>query len=160
MLPALRRLLRGSIPLLGLAAGTAGAQGARPALVGTWRIEAFCDVSARGDTTYALGRQPVGYFVYDAAGTLTIHAMRTPPAGAFVRDSVPISGMRELRNSYFGYFGRYTITSDTTVVHHVQGGTIPEYIGTDQPRTYRIRGDTLSIGSPPVPGCRRLIRVR
>jgi len=48
---------------------------------------------------------------------------------------------------------------NVTVVHHVQGGTLPDYIGTDQFRTYRIRGDTLSIGAPPFP-CRVLLRVR
>jgi hypothetical protein len=46
------------------------------------------------------------------------------------------------------------------VVHHVTGGTIPSYIGTDQLRDSRIRGDTLSIGTGGLRSCRRLIRVR
>jgi hypothetical protein len=117
-------------------------------------------VDTPGDTTYSLGRKPVGFFIYDPHGNLTIQAMRTPRSGAFANDSVPFSGMLELRNSYFGYFGTYTITSDTTVVHHVTGGTIPSYVGTDQPRDYRIRGDTLSIGVGDILSCRRLIRVR
>ena len=138
----------------------AAAQQPRPALVGTWRLVEFCNVDTPGDTTYSLGRRPIGFFMYDPAGNLTIQAMRTPPDGAFMRDTVPLAGMAELRQSYFGYFGRYTITSDTTVVHHVTGGTIPDYIGTDQRRDYRIRGDTLAIGVAPLPSCRRLIRVR
>jgi hypothetical protein len=86
--------------------------------------------------------------------------MRAAPSGAFLGDSVPLGGMAELRSSYFGYFGTYTITSDSTVVHRVMGGTIPSYIGTDQPRNYRIRGDTLSIGGDEPWSCRRLVRVR
>lgn len=143
-----------------LAAGTLAAQQAPSQLLGTWRIVEFCNVSAANDTTYPLGRQPIGFFIYDPAGTLMIQAMRTPHAGAFAADSVALRGMAEVGESYFGYFGRYTVTSDSTVIHHVAGGTIPGYVGTDQWRSYRIRGDTLSIGSSPVPSCRRLLRVR
>ena len=60
---------------------------------------------------------------------------------------------------YFGYFGTYSILSDSTVVHHVLGGIFPEYIGTDQPRRYIIRGDTLFI-SAPLFLCRVLIRAK
>lgn len=139
---------------------TLEAQQPVPRLVGTWRVVEFCDVDTRGDTTYALGRRPIGFFIYDLAGNLSIQAMRASPSGAFLRDSIPLGGMAELRSSYFGYFGTYTITSDSTVVHRVTGGTIPSYIGTDQPRNYRFRGDTLSIGSDEPWSCRRLVRVR
>lgn len=154
-----RSALFAAITLL-LVPGALHAQQGRSRLVGTWRVVEFCNVDRPGDTTYTLGKQPIGFFIYDPAGNLTIQAMRTPAAGAFTRDSVPLAGMTELRQSYFGYFGTYTITSDTTVVHHVKGGTIPSYIDTDQHRDYRIRGDTLSIGVGVLPSCRRLIRVR
>lgn len=143
-----------------LVAGALDAQQAPSRLVGTWRVVEFCNVSAAGDTTHPLGRSPIGFFIYDPAGTLMIQAMRTPIAGAFAADSVPLAGMAEVLDSYFGYFGRYTVTSDSTVIHHVTGGTLPSYVGTDQQRDYRIRGDTLSIGASPVPACRRLVRVR
>lgn len=120
----------------------------------------FCNVDTPGDTTYSLGRHPIGYFIYDAAGTLSIQAMRAAPSGAFTQDSAPLSGMAEVRRSYFGYFGTYTVTSDSTVVHHVVGGSIPSYIGTDQLRNYRFRGDTLSVSGDEPWGCRQLVRER
>lgn len=143
-----------------LAADALAAQQAPSRLVGTWRIVEFCNVSSAGDTTHSLGRHPIGFFIYDPTGTLMIQAMRTPHAGAFAADSVALTGMAEVSESYFGYFGRYTVTSDSTVIHHVTGGTLPSYVGTEQRRDYRIRGDTLSIGVSPVPSCRRLVRVR
>jgi hypothetical protein len=94
--------------------------------------------------------------------------MRTPPIPPFVAgDDAPTDEERRvLLKGYFGYFGSYTITSDTTVIHHVSGGTIPSYIGTDQRRWYRIRAggvngpDTLSIGGNYASlSCRKLIRV-
>ena len=94
----------------------------------------------------------------DAAGNVSIHAMRAAPFVAFTKDSVPLSGMAELRTSYFGYFGTFTVTSDSTVVHHVRGGTIPSYVGTDQRCNFRFRGDTLSISGNEPCGCRKLVR--
>jgi hypothetical protein len=158
--PAVIRLTLAVITSLFVLSGSAHAQPSKPTLIGTWRVVDFCNVNTPGDTMYSLGRTPVGVFIYDPNGNLSIQAMRTPVAGAFAKDSVPFSGMAELRNAYFGYFGTYTITSDSTVVHHVVGGTIPDYIGTDQRRDYRIRGDTLSIGVGEKLSCRRLIRVR
>ncbi len=154
------RIILLTVLALTLAPSALPAQQSRSGLIGTWRIAEFCNVDTPGDTTYSLGRRPIGFFMYDPAGTLMIQAMRTPHAGAFAADSVALAGMAEVRGSYFGYFGTYTVTSDSTVVHHVTGGTIPSYVGTEQRRDFRIRGDTLSIGVAPVPACRRLIRVR
>ena len=128
-------------------------------LVGTWRVVQFCDQDSTGASVDPLGLNPTGYFIYTSTGQLSIQAMRTPPVGPLAGGPVDLGSLGELRPFYFGYFGTFTILSDSTVVHHVQGGTLPDYIGTDQLRTYRIRGDTLSIGAPPFP-CRVLIRER
>jgi hypothetical protein len=48
-----------------------------------------------GDTTCKLGKQPIGFFMYDRAGNLCMQAMRTPPSGTFVKDSVPLAGMAQ-----------------------------------------------------------------
>ena len=135
------------------------AQGRTGPLVGTWRVVQFCDQDSTGATTEPLGPHPAGYFVYTSTGQLSIQIMRTPPAGPVAGGPVRLDSLSELRPFYLGYFGTYTILSDSTVVHHVEGGTLPGYVGTDQPRVYHIRGDTLSIGDPPFP-CRVLIRVK
>ena len=128
-------------------------------LVGMWRVVRFCDRDSTGAMVEPLGPNPIGYFVYAPTGELSIQVMRTPPSGPLAGEPVQLPALGALRPYYFGYFGTYTIISDTTVIHHVQGGTFPEYIGTNQRRTYHIRGDTLSIGAPSFP-CRILIRIR
>src|SRR5687767_3415703 len=120
-------------------------------LVGTWRVVQFCDQDSTGPSVDPLGPNPTGYFIYTSTGQLSIQAMRTPPAGPLTGGPVDLGSLGELRPYYFGYFGSYTILSDSTVVHHVEGGTLPDYIGTDQLRSFSIRGDTLSIGAPPFP---------
>ena len=150
--------LAGTIALLTLI-GLADTLAAQSPLVGTWRVVRFCDRDSTGAMVEPLGPNPAGYFVYTATGQLSIQVMRTPPVGPLADAPVHLRSLRDLRPFYFGYFGTYTIRSDSTVVHHVQGGTLPDYIGTDQPRSYSIHGDTLSIGAPSFP-CRVLIRVR
>ncbi len=138
---------------------TSDAQTRPASLVGTWKIVRFCDRDSTGAMGEPLGPNPTGLFVYAPTGELSIQAMRTPVSGPTAGEPVRLSSLAQLRPFYFGYFGTYTILSDSTVVHHVKGGTLPAYTGTDQPRQYRIRGDTLSIGAPLFP-CRVLIRSR
>ena len=140
-------------------AGDAQAQGRHASLVGTWRVVRFCSRDSAGVFVDRLGPNPSGYFVYATTGQLSIQAMRTPPTGPLADSTARLGSLSDLGSFYFGYYGTYTILSDSMVVHHVQGGTLPAYIGTDQLRTYHIRGDTLSIGAPPYP-CRVLIRER
>ena len=128
---------------------TQTASGGRPKLVGIWRVVRFCDNDdVTGHLYDPLGPKPTGYFVYSRTGQLLIQVMRTPAIKPFAAgDLRPTDAERkELFDAYFGYFGTYTITSDSTVVHHVRGGTSPSFIGSDQRRVYRIRGDTLTIG--------------
>jgi hypothetical protein len=142
-------------------ASTAGRGGD---LVGVWRVVRFCGtVDSLGHATFPYGPAPTGYFIYTASGQLSIQVMRTPAAPRFAADTAPTDAeLRRLHDSNFGYFGTYTVTSDSTVIHHVLGGTIPAYIGTDQPRPYWISGpkrDSLSIGSRPGRACRLLVRL-
>ena len=157
-MPVRRTAIAAALTLLALAP-VLSAQNRTGQLVGTWRVVRFCDQDSTGATTEPLGPNPAGYFVYTSTGQLSIQVMRTPPAGPFAGGPVRLDSLNDLRPYYFGYFGTYTILSDSTVVHHVEGGTLPAYIGTDQRRGYHIRGDTLSIGAPPY-ACRVLIRVK
>ncbi|HET7459028.1 MAG TPA: lipocalin-like domain-containing protein [Gemmatimonadaceae bacterium] len=148
---------------LKVAADDAGGGGR--GLVGVWRVERFCLVDSIGRRTEPYGQHPVGYFVYAPTGQLSIQVMHTPAVPRFASgsDSTPTAAERRaMQESYLGYFGTYTVTSDSTVVHHVAGGTLPSYIGTDQMRPYRIsgaNGDTLAVGDLSI-GCRVLVRVR
>lgn len=137
------------------------------ALVGVWRLVQWCNVDSAGKETNPYGANPGGLLVYTPTGQLSVHVVRTPAVPLFVAgDTAPTDAERRaLLDGYVGYFGTYTITSDSTVVHHVIGGTFPSFVGTDQRRLYRIRAggsnapDTLSIGGYRVTQCRKFIRV-
>jgi len=100
------------------------------------------------------GSDPSGIFVYGEGGHLSIQLMHEDGAG--VEDCEPSSqeldaglaaeGFLVLPWCYVGYFGSYRIEpGDSVVVHLPSGGTIRSYIGTEQPRGFEVRGDSLWI---------------
>lgn len=134
-----------------------------PAIIGTWRVVRFCDDDdVTGRLYEPWGPAPTGFFIYTADGHLSVQIERTPPVTSFAAgDLAPTPNeARALLDGYLGYYGSYRVTSDSTVIHHVDGGTQPSFVGTDQPRLYRIRGDSLTLGgSRRTWECRLLVRV-
>jgi hypothetical protein len=131
-----------------LAVAGLGAQSST-SIVGTWKVVKYEDHGPDGSVSYPYGENPVGYFVYDATGHLSVQIMRTPALKTF-------PGMREGTGdgasyraaflAYVAYFGTYTVdAAKGTVTHHVEGSMRPDYTGTDQVRPFRIDGDRLII---------------
>jgi hypothetical protein len=131
-------------------------------IVGTWRVVAFETHNSDGTVTKPYGEQPIGYFIYDSTGHLSIQVMENP-----AKSDPPTA---------FGYFGTYKVDyAKHIVIHHVEGATDVNhrsYIGKDEPRPFRLDGDHLIIkvargdnsGIPVPPGVeyvlREMVRVR
>jgi hypothetical protein len=63
-------------------------------------------------------------------------------------DSTRLREMEEALRGYLAYFGTYTVDAAQGVVtHHVQADVRRQFTGTDQPRPFRLAGDTLVIGT-------------
>ena len=114
-------------------------------LVGTWQLVEWRAQDSLGVWQEDFGTRPLGYFVYGASGHLSIHLMHE--AGGAVSDCAPPSENNlVLPACYVGYFGTYRIEpGDSVVIHQPVGGTILSYIGTNQPRRFEVRGDSLWI---------------
>jgi hypothetical protein len=127
---------------------------ARDALVGTWRLVSFEDVE-NGKKVHRYGEKPLGLFIYTPDGHVAIQiANPQKPACAIPapRDTTKLSYCTpeqalRLLESYAAYWGTYTVDADAgVVVHHVQSDARNTYIGTDQPRPFKLEGDRLVIG--------------
>ena len=129
-----------------LAASLAGhpTASAKNPLVGTWQLEQYVDAPEGGTPVYAFGNPPVGLFVFTADGHVSISLMRNPPAvGTESSDPDPDACIPAWYCSYFGTY-RYDPAGPSWTTH-VTGGNIPNYLGTDQRRTFKIKGVILTI---------------
>lgn len=154
------------LPLVALLVpGAAVAQIDGP-LVGTWNLESYVDTPEEGPPVYDFGEKPVGLFVVTREGYISISLMHNPPAPA----GAPASLDPDACNPawYCAYFGTVRVDyAKGTWTAHVTGGNIPNYLGTDQTRHFRIEGDRLIVSETykgadgrMVHGVRTAIRVR
>ena len=52
--------------------------------------------------------------------------------------------------AYFAYAGRYTLDAQrSTVTHHLEISSTPNYVGTDLQRTFTLAGNRLTLTTPP-----------
>jgi len=120
-------------------------------LVGTWRLIEYSDYDTLTNKwTYPYGYHPKGYFTYTNSGIVNLNGSAEKPLVIPVDSEYtkPLTLGAVLDNAW-GYFGTYTIDSlKSTVTHHVKGGSVINYIGTDQHRQFILKGDTLLLGDP------------
>jgi hypothetical protein len=139
----------------GLQMHASAADDDRGALVGTWRLLRYVDTPEGGTSIQPFGTSPVGLFVFTADGQVSISIMRNPPEiTTATTDPDPDAC---IPGWYCSYFGTYTVDYKRGIwITHVVGGNIPAYLGTDQPRSFTIAHDTLTIAETYMQGTRRV----
>ena len=116
-----------------------------------WRLIEYADfdtVSKKWIHPY--GDHPKGYFTYTSSGIVNLNGSAEKPL-VISADSEYIKPLTlgAVLDNAFGYFGTCSIDSSNSIVtHHVKGGSVISYIGTDQHRQFILKGDTLLIGDP------------
>ena len=120
-------------------------------LVGTWRLVEYSDLDTlTGVWKYKYGQNPKGYFTYTKTFIVNLNITTETPY-KFSADSAKHLVMNYYdmtQKNSLGYFGTYSVDWEKSVVtHHVNGGSLPWYIDTDQPRPFTIKGDTVIIGN-------------
>jgi len=137
-------------------------------LIGTWRLVEFWDRdSAAAPKRYTYGERPMGYFIYDPTGHVSIQIARGPNAYLIARErgedwfrTAPTEDLRAVVDGFRAYFGTYTVDREAgVVVHQVEGDSRALYTGTPQRRRFRLVGDSLIVGNDTT-ARRVLIRVR
>lgn len=131
----MRRLSKVTLTLLaslGTTASNTAAQTAKD-LVGTWNLVSDVNTSADGRKVEPFGPTPKGLAIFDSDGRFAIVVSR-PDLLKFASNNrmqgTPEENKAIVQGS-IGFFGTYSV-ADGVVVQHVEGGTWPSWIGTDQ----------------------------
>jgi hypothetical protein len=116
-------------------AATAAAQSAKD-MVGTWKLVSDVNTASNGSKVEPFGRTPEGMAIFNSTGHFAIVISR-PDLPKFA-SSNRMQGTPEedkaIVQGSIGFFGLYAV-ADGVLVQHVEGGTWPSWIGTDQKRT-------------------------
>lgn len=149
MIPVRTCLGAGTLLLALLAAGCASTaqMGAAPVaaspLVGTWRLVTFeMELQGTGEKIYPMGKAPSGYLSFQPDGRMAVvltGEARKPGASEPERAA--------LYSSLVAYTGNYRVESDRWVTK-IDAAWNPAWVGSEQPRTFKIAGDTLREESP------------
>jgi hypothetical protein len=124
----------------------------RPARIGgRGRLVEYSDLDTlTGIWKYKYGKNPKGYFTYTKTFIVSLNITAETPF-KFSMDSAKhlIMNYYDMtQKNSLGYFGTYSVDWEKSIVtHHVNGGSLPWYIDTDQPRPFTIKGDTVIIGN-------------
>jgi hypothetical protein len=105
-------------------------------LVGTWHLRSDVSTTADGRKLLPFGPNPKGIAIFDRSGHFAIVASRSD-LPKFVSNN-RMQGTAEeneaiVRGS-IAFFGTYSVTNGV-IVQHIEGGTWPSWVGTDQKRT-------------------------
>jgi Lipocalin-like domain len=123
-------------------------------IVGCWMmVEAWDrDDPGKPGKSYPWGNPPLGYWVYDSAGNVSVQISVNPPLsnlgdGWWTASPAPVGEMVNSFNNYLAYFGTYTVDAKSgTVTHKVTTDVLRVYTGTAQPRPFAIVNGELHIG--------------
>jgi hypothetical protein len=118
--------------------GTASSTVAQTAkdLVGTWNLVSDVNTAADGRKVEPFGPTPHGMAIFDSDRHFAIVISRPdlPKFSSNNRMQGTPEENRAIVQGSIGFFGTYSV-ADGAVIQHVEGGTWPSWIGTDQKRT-------------------------
>ena len=144
----IRRLVLVSLIAVAIAAEP---QAQQPQVIGSWKLVSYVTETPDGKRTFPLGEKVDGLAVYLPNGRVTIQFMRSDPPRFQGTDAWrgTLQEERVAFRGFFGYAGRYTLdVKNSTVTHHVEICSVPNYIGTDLVRMFSFSGSRLTLRSP------------
>jgi hypothetical protein len=138
-----------ALPVWSIGSSAAAVQGARSAeakarvvrhLAGSWQLMSFALRSADGTLSYPFGKDAVGKLTYTRDGNQWATIGRR--------------GASKNLPDAFWYTGTFDVNlKRRTVIHHVQYSSITAYEDTDLVRSFKLRGNRLTLTiAPTAPG--------
>lgn len=126
--------------------------------IGTWRLISCETRTPEGKRLLPFGKNPKGFLIYTPNGYMSANIMKEnrPPLGIDPEKAITplvLFNPRYWRafvryfmasRKYLSYNGKYEARNGQ-VVHHVDGSLLPDWIGTDLVREYKMSDDQLEL---------------
>jgi hypothetical protein len=107
-------------------------------LVGTWKLVSFdMELQATGEHIQPMGRVPTGYLSFMSDGRMAVVI-----TGEGRKAGTSEAERAALFSSLVAYTGNYRVDGDKWITS-VDASWNPAWVGTEQPRTYKIAGTQL-----------------
>ena len=119
---------------------------------GIWRLVSFEFRLADGIVIHPMGEGVTGILIYDPSGFMALQLME-PDRPKFESGDWLRGTPDEVRAAFEGcmaYYGTFEINAPkTTVVHHVQGCSFPNWVGVDREQFFEFSRDRLTLTTLP-----------
>ena len=122
-----------------------------PSVVGTWKLVSYVTETPDGTRTFPLGENVSGVAIYSGDGHVSIQFQRNDRPRFASGDAWrgTLDEERAAFEGFFSYAGRYTVdAARSTVTHHIEVSSAPNYVGIDLPRSFSISGNRLTLKTP------------
>jgi hypothetical protein len=115
-------------------------------LVGVWDFTSMVVRTSRVEVVYPYGEHLLGRLSYTSGGHMSVLLMR--PDRPRVASDDPLAGTESEKAAAFESFDAYCGTYEVDekrgiVVHRIELGKFPNWVGTQQVREYELSGDQL-----------------
>jgi hypothetical protein len=115
----------------------------RPNVVGIWKLVSYVvEIQSTGQTEPVMGQNPTGYVIFAPEGRVWF--MLT---GEGRKPAKTAEERAELLSTLVAYTGLYRVEGDTWITK-VDVAWNPEWVGTEQRRSFKVDGDRLAVLTP------------
>ncbi|MEI7451436.1 MAG: lipocalin-like domain-containing protein [Desulfomonile sp.] len=112
-------------------------------IIGIWKLVAFeAEIQATGAKEHVMGLNPTGYAIFTPEGRVMFVL-----TGEGRKAAKTIQDRAELLNSLVAYTGMYRVEGDKWITK-VDVAWNPEWVGTEQIRSFTVEGDRLQVVAP------------
>lgn len=128
-----------------------GKRSAEDQLVGTWKLVSASSEVAGEPPENPYGVRPSGVLIYTAEGQMVVvHSNeRRQPLSVDDRAAAPVEERASAFATHSSYAGRYELRGDR-VVHNVEIASVPNWVGQQLLRDFKLDGDKLTLSTPPI----------
>ena len=120
-------------------------------VTGTWRLRSVTtSVDGVVSDTAPYGPLPTGRLTYTADGQVSaiVSAGGRRSLSVADRRAAPVTERAEAFATFLAYAGCYRVSADT-IIHHVEVASIENWVGTNLVRVARLKGNRLTLRTPP-----------